>query len=214
MSNQRRFLLGYSIFFSAGLIGLLFIEQGDAVLFFAERRTPFLNACFRVFNWWGEGLTVVLLTVLYLFIHYGKALTLFCLGLLELGSSSLLKRVIFGNQPRPLAYFKEVDPAWLIEGVEHHSNYSFPSGHTLTAFGLSFFLVLANRQRWIVWPLLLLAIFGGVARIYLFQHFLQDVVAGSLVGISLAWCAWAIANHPKAWMGRSWAQGALGKKSR
>ena len=61
---------------------------------------------------------------------------------------------------------------------------SFPSGHTMGAFG--FFLILNHfmpANKWYIsLPFFLLACACAYSRIYLGQHFFSDVVAGSLIG--------------------------------
>ena len=67
--------------------------------------------------------------------------------------------------------------------------YSFPSGHTITAsavavsFNLHFPLLAV--------PLFLLATCVALSRIFLGMHFLSDVVAGFVLGVSLAFAAHA-----------------------
>jgi len=71
----------------------------------------------------------------------------------------------------------------LVDGVEMHSRYSFPSGHTTSVFALftlfSFFL---KKRRYAI-VLFISCLLISFSRIYLSQHFLEDVLAGSLVGI-------------------------------
>jgi undecaprenyl-diphosphatase len=63
-------------------------------------------------------------------------------------------------------------------------SYSFPSGHTQTAFAIATVLsaFLARRYNVITY---LLAAGVGMSRIYLGVHYLSDVVAGAAVGIVL-----------------------------
>ncbi len=63
-----------------------------------------------------------------------------------------------------------------------HNNYSFPSGHTETAFIVA--TVLSAYVAWRYWPVLyLLAGAVGISRLYLDVHYLTDVAAGAATGI-------------------------------
>jgi len=66
---------------------------------------------------------------------------------------------------------------------------SFPSGHTTTAFATSVLLVALIPRRWrplpIVWAVLV-----GVARMYMGEHNLYDVVAGAALGTMFGTVLW------------------------
>jgi undecaprenyl-diphosphatase len=68
--------------------------------------------------------------------------------------------------------------------------FSFPSGHSITAFAVATSLGLFYPE-WMV-GLLFCAASVAVSRILLGMHFLSDVVAGSLLGVSLGYWAFAI----------------------
>ena len=76
-----------------------------------------------------------------------------------------------------------------VDGVVLHTGFSsFPSGHTLSAFAvfslLSFFASNSKRQ---IFLFLSLAILVAASRVYLIQHFIEDVWMGSLIGVMLAY---------------------------
>lgn len=69
------------------------------------------------------------------------------------------------------------------EGVNIHQYNSFPSGHTSTAFAIAFFLILFFKIDKSGIILIILAALVGISRIYLQQHFAEDVIGGSLIGL-------------------------------
>lgn len=178
----RWFMRVYLVFFVIGLLGLLLFEKGDLVLWFAEHRSGFFNNFFANLTLFGDGRMIVPVLIIALLVRYKYALILLACGLGQLISAAFFKRVVFGNQPRPMRYFEEIDPNWLIEGVEVHSNYAFPSGHTITGFSLSLFIALMFRNWKLGIFMAFVAIGVALSRVYLFQHFLADVVAGSIIG--------------------------------
>jgi len=94
-----------------------------------------------------------------------------------------LKRGVFSDHYRPSHFLDQMPDLLLVQGVEMHSKFSFPSGHSAAIFSLCIALALVlSRRRW-GWWLAVLALLVGFSRIYLSQHFLQDVLAGSTVGI-------------------------------
>lgn len=61
--------------------------------------------------------------------------------------------------------------------------YSFPSGHTITAFAVA--LAIGHYYPMLLLALVATAIVIAVSRILLGMHFLTDVLAGSIIGIAL-----------------------------
>jgi undecaprenyl-diphosphatase len=61
--------------------------------------------------------------------------------------------------------------------------FSFPSGHTMTAFSIA--LVISYYYPSLQAPMFFLAVSIAVSRIVLGMHFLSDVLAGMLLGVAL-----------------------------
>ena len=76
----------------------------------------------------------------------------------------------------------EIEPhCW--SAVLPPDKYSFPSGHTITAFGIAISVGLFYPQ--LQAPLLAVALLIALSRIILGMHFLSDVIAGTAIGILL-----------------------------
>ena len=142
-----------------------------------------------------------------LFYKVGDAL----LVLLAQGATALLVypvKVLVGA-PRPSLFFATHYPDVVlhqVDGVTLHAVNSFPSGHTAAAFSLMLCLTLiCSRRSWTAPLFLLLAVVAGWSRIYLSQHFAEDVCAGAVVGV--------VATLLVVWLGSrrqyAWAQCSL-----
>lgn len=115
-----------------------------------------------------------------------KLLPAYVIGVLVvLALTYFLKHYVFFDFDRPIklmppnsVYF----PEWHLVNKQH----SFPSGHTLAAFYFWSFLALSVPKKWIQIGCLFLAIAVGFSRIILLQHFLIDVMAGSIIGAFIA----------------------------
>jgi membrane-associated phospholipid phosphatase len=107
------------------------------------------------------------------------SLTLVCSSL----TTQFLKKVVFVDFVRPSAFYINSDyKVRTIEGLELHSLFSFPSGHTTGATALFVFLALNYTNSKSRFLLLLLPIFVAYSRIYLGQHFPLDVLVGAFIG--------------------------------
>lgn len=100
------------------------------------------------------------------------------------GSAAVLGIFVFkvlkklSHRPRPC----ELHPhCWA--KVLPPDKFSFPSGHTMTAFSIA--LVLSFFYPTLEWPLYFLAGSIGVSRVVLGMHFLSDVLAGAALGCAL-----------------------------
>ena len=96
----------------------------------------------------------------------------------------MLKHVLFDGMYRPAKYFElyETYRLHLVKGVKLHDLNSFPSGHTTTAFTIFMMLTMLTRKNIVKLSLFLLAFLTAYSRVYLSQHFLIDIVAGSVIG--------------------------------
>lgn len=97
---------------------------------------------------------------------------------------SWLKHVF--NHPRPLAcYGKNVveTASW----IPLYSKYSFPSGHSATAFCVATYLSLSfSRDKYTIFISFAGACLTGYSRVYLGEHFFEDVWFGSMLGVLTA----------------------------
>jgi membrane-associated phospholipid phosphatase len=103
----------------------------------------------------------------------------------------LMKRLFFEDMVRPAGYFQDLAQLHVVEGVVLLSSRSFPSGHATTAFALFLCLALLLKSRFMKLICFLLASLAAFSRVYLSQHFLIDVYAGSIIG-----CIGALAFYP------------------
>jgi membrane-associated phospholipid phosphatase len=75
----------------------------------------------------------------------------------------------------------------LIYGKTTATDYSFPSGHTSTAFAAATSLSLAFPKWYVIAPSFAYASVVGYSRLYLGAHYPSDVFAGALLGAGSAY---------------------------
>lgn len=177
------FFIGYLLFLLPSLLILFFKSKRDIFLLLNSYHTNWLDNFFIYYTNAGDGLFAVLLSFFFFFILKKKKVGLILL--IAYCATGIFAQIIkpLVESPRPQVYFS---PAWFpffIRDVIHIGNNSFPSGHTTTAFAIATVLTLYTSNKWYHFSLLLLAVLAGYSRIYLSQHFLADVVAGSFIGV-------------------------------
>jgi membrane-associated phospholipid phosphatase len=96
-----------------------------------------------------------------------------------------LKRLFFDEVNRPSFIFKYYDerPITYVEGVNLYIHNSFPSGHSTQAFSIFMCLVFLSKHPAYKLLFFSLAVLTASSRVYLSQHWLSDITAGSLIGV-------------------------------
>lgn len=142
----------------------------------------FLTYFFIYATYLGDGLFCIAIGVL-LFLFKRRFLSLMVLS--SYAVSGIIAQVLkyFIIEPRPGILLKDSGYKYFIDDVTLHNLYAFPSGHTASAFALAAVLSFAVRNKNYSVLFLLGAIIVGYSRIYLAQHFTNDVLAGAIIGV-------------------------------
>ena len=159
----------------------------------------------KYWTWLGSGLFVVITGILFLFNRIRDGIFILSGFLLSSLVVQILKHVFFPGILRPKLYFSElgISPR-ILDGISLHSHYSFPSGHSTSGFFLFFVLIMLYQKPGGRIIFFILAIGVGFSRIYLWQHFPADVLAGSLIGVLTALSLYPVFMNFKApWLDKS-----------
>ena len=147
--------------------------------------SPFFDVFFKYVTYLGDGLLFLVFTLLFLLVKKRHALRFLNAGVFCLLITTLMKKVIFKGVPRPIEYFG-ADALYLIDGVKMCHWNSFPSGHSMTAFAIFGLLYFYFKKKPIKYVMLCISALAAFSRVYLSQHFLLDVLVGSLIGFGIA----------------------------
>ncbi|MFD1255183.1 phosphatase PAP2 family protein [Mucilaginibacter terrae] len=139
----------------------------------------------------GEGFMVITLTLIMLCFSYRKTILL----ITSFAVSGILVQLVkhWFKAPRPVVYFeKELSTIHFVKNIALMHTNSFPSGHTVTAFSAAVVLSYLAVNKRLGFIYLLLAISVAYSRMYLSQHFFEDVTAGSILGTisTIMWITW------------------------
>jgi membrane-associated phospholipid phosphatase len=164
---------------------ILYSDKLQLHLFFNDLLvTPLLNGFFKYITYIGDGAFIILLAFLMLFINVQKSLTILTCYLISAGFTQGIKYAFFGDADRPSLVFEMKHiPLKLIEGVDLNIHHSFPSGHTTAAFSLFFCLSFFSRNNTLQLACFLSALLVAFSRVYLSQHFFEDITVGSFIGV-------------------------------
>ncbi|MFY0255632.1 phosphatase PAP2 family protein [Chitinophaga sp. 30R24] len=184
VSQQLTYFLWTSaILLIAVLTTRLFVSRTDAYFYINRLHTPFGDFFFSYVTELGSVSAAVLISLLLLIFkrRIGWALAT---AYLFTSAISFSLKVLVGF-PRPHRYFfTRLHDIYFVPGITVLDNFrSFPSGHTVCAFTAATVLSYFARNKHWSWLYFALAALTGYSRMYLSQHFLEDVIAGMVLGV-------------------------------
>jgi membrane-associated phospholipid phosphatase len=181
--SNKHFLIPYFVFLLLAGLVLLLYPKAEIHLYLNEFHAPFFDNFFKYATYIAEGFVVAVIIIALTWFKLRNGLLLLSSAVLASISAQFLKRVIFKEYVRPKAFFEGIANLRFVEGVEVHSSFSFPSGHSTSAFAVFFSLALLAKKP--VWKMVFFfsALLVSWSRIYLSQHFLADIYFGSILGI-------------------------------
>jgi membrane-associated phospholipid phosphatase len=190
------FLIPY-LFILTGCLIIKSLYTREQIYFFINKlHTSWGDVVFPFFTMLGDGLSLIILALIIGLFSYRRSFLL----LTGYGFTALVAQALkfTFDMPRPYLYFEgQHSKMYFVKGIDMLSYHSFPSGHTVTAFSACITLAYLFRNKYLDLLMLALACCIGYSRMYLSQHFFEDVTAGSAVGVfvTLFWLYWLDNKH-------------------
>jgi membrane-associated phospholipid phosphatase len=185
LKNTSLFYAPYLILFGLAIVFYFYQSHGDFVIWLNKLHNPIWDFFFKYWTLTGSVFFFGGTCILLIFVKRRFGFILALVGSSVLLTSLFFKFIMFPDVPRPIIYF-EPGILKLVSGVEVLSMNSFPSGHAMAAFALGSYLALMFQNNNYSAILLIGACLTALSRVYLSQHFLIDIMAGSLIGVIMA----------------------------
>jgi membrane-associated phospholipid phosphatase len=207
--KQIRFLfIPYLVILAACLVLAVVFTKQQIYFTFNSWHFAYGDTFFALWTNMGDGLVCVVLTIGLLFYSYRKAFLLGSAYIITSVIAQVLKRIV--HTDRPVLFFKaQYSKIYLVKGVNMLETLSFPSGHTTSAFTAAVVLTYITPRK--AWGLLyfVMAVLVGYSRMYLSEHFFEDVVGGSVIGVfvTVFWIVWI--DGKKILRSPKWSRGLI-----
>ncbi len=187
--QHRFFFFGYFLLMIIAIFILTYYSKADGFIVMNPYHSEFFNQIFIWTTILGDGIFVIALAIILFFLRR-RFLSLMILSSYLL--SGIIAQVLkyFIIEARPALYLEKTNYPHFIDEVTLHNFHSFPSGHTASAFALAAVLSFAVKDEKYSILFLLIATLVGYSRIYLGQHFMDDVLAGSVIGVLSSIICW------------------------
>lgn len=204
LKDNVSFLIPYLIYIVLGAILLVMNTKVDLHLTFNNFHNSFFDTFFYYVTFLGDGIMALLAIIILLTIKYRYAVIAGLANIIASAITQALKLTVYSDVVRPKKFFENVHEIYFVPGVDNHLYNSFPSGHSTCAFALYFSLALFVKSRALKTLFFIVALLTGYSRIYLSQHFFEDVYAGSLIGLSITVMVYYfIQQKQNNWLDRS-----------
>ncbi|HVZ98435.1 MAG TPA: phosphatase PAP2 family protein [Chitinophagaceae bacterium] len=186
---NQYFFIGFFLFLIISLFILLFYSKANGFYLLNPFHARWLDYFFTVYTYVGDGYFCFSAGLL-LFVFKDRYTGL--MAMVTYSVSGILSQVLknYILEARPAVNVNTSGYTHFIENVTLHNFHSFPSGHTTSAFALAAVLSFGAKNKKYTILYLALAMLVGYSRIYLGQHFPDDVVAGALLGAVTSVICW------------------------
>ena len=186
LNQHKWFFIPFLLLISIAFYLELTIPKAELFLIINHYHSGTLDTFFKSITYIGDGITMIVFALFLSAFNYRYGLaTLLAYAYTSIFAQSF--KFLF-HAPRPVKYFEELhQPIRTISGYTIHQWYSFPSGHSVSAFSLAVIVawLLPATKKKFAWTLVPIAVLTAFSRVYLAQHFIQDIVAGAILGVVL-----------------------------
>ncbi len=200
LRRNRFFIVPYLSFLIISSFFLVLYSKDQVHIFLNQFHHSVTDKFFMYITHLGDGVVVAVFIALLLFISYRYALIMLSSVFLTTIVIQVLKRVVFAALPRPVVHFLGIYDLYFVPDVKMLLIYSFPSGHSASAFGVFFMLALISKNSSLKFLYFVIAFLISYSRVYLSQHFLVDIYFGSLISVffcGLIFCLGMKLKNPK-----------------
>ena len=160
----------------------------------------------------GNGWTIIVLSAILVLFNYRAAFLMATTYAITSIVAQIIKNIV--KAPRPKLYFHDqLNRIHFVKGQYIDSFGSFPSGHTVTAFSTALLITYLCKNKYWGILLLIIAVLVGYSRMYLSEHFFEDVSAGSVTGVFIALFWIGFIDNKKFLHAPGWNKGLLNRRS-
>ncbi len=185
LKNNLLVLLLYILLAGTSLFVILNYDKTEVHIFINQFvGNAFVNLFFYYLTYIGDGRVAAFILLLIVIYNMRTGITAVFSFLTATIISTALKYLFFDDENRPFfifSYFNKY-PLKIVDGVDMHIHNSFPSGHATQAFAILLCLAFVSTTQRMKLLYFFLAVFTAASRVYLSQHWLVDITAGSFIG--------------------------------
>jgi membrane-associated phospholipid phosphatase len=180
---HRWVLIFWLSFIMFAVASTVIATHGFFNIWFSKHYNSTLGYFFRYYTLFGEESLLVPIGFIFVFLLRSTNFTLRLAATFMINSLlTIVPKYWIFSYNRPKIVLQKFDLVFT-EGVKVWERNSFPSGHSSAAFAIALTLAFWFNNKPMSVIVVIMAIGVGFSRIYLQQHFLEDVIGGACVGL-------------------------------
>jgi len=185
LKKNTAFFIPYFLLLLAGGLILVLYAKTDIHLYINSHHNPAADSFFSNWTSLGLGITIIPVALVLMFVRF-RYMIISVLGFLITVIINDSLKPLF-HTPRPITVFGQLHQSlYLVPNVEMYSWNGLPSGHTATGFCMFCILALFINNNVLKFLCFVVALLIAYSRMYLSEHFLQDVYLASIIGVCSA----------------------------
>ena len=196
--ENRYFFIPLLLFYCFAIYRISIYSKIDNHLFFNQFvGNPFVDSIFKYLTYLGDGFFVVFIALIWSMKNLRQSLILLITYGIAGGLVGILKNYVF-DVPRPhfvFDYFHKDIFVKYVEGVEVLALNSFPSGHSTSAMVLFTCFAFYFSNPAMKFLMSILGILVAFSRVYLSQHWINDITAGTFIGWSITFIFYTLEKY-------------------
>jgi membrane-associated phospholipid phosphatase len=201
IGENKIFLVPFAVYISFLSILLMVMGNSGTFLFLNNIHSDLTDFLFPYITRLGNGIIPFILVIILLGVSYREFLSFLAITLLIIILVTILKRVFFADFFRPVAIFPPSAGLHIVLGYNPPSWYSFPSGHSATTFSVFLYMAILSKNNFLKFVLFIAALMVSYSRIYLAAHFPADVIAGSMIAVTITLFGYSMSRKfQNAWI--------------
>ncbi|RPD38650.1 phosphatase PAP2 family protein [Chitinophaga barathri] len=182
VQKNRYFFIPFLVWIILGGLLILLYPKEDLFLTVNQLHNPVADILTTITTYLGDGKTYGGILLILLIRRQWRPFMISA-SILALVTLLVISGKHVFDEPRPITYFADIaSTLHTVSWVPPHAWNSFPSGHTSTAFALFCFMAIWWEKKQMGLLFFALGLAAAHSRIYLCQHFFEDVYAGSIIG--------------------------------
>lgn len=185
LKKNTSFFIPYFVFLLTGGVALTLWSKTEIHLYINSYHCSAADTIFSNWTNLGLGIMIIPAAAILAFIRLRYMIISVIGFLLTVAINDSIKA--FFHAPRPVTVFSQMHQTlYLVPNVEMYNWNSFPSGHTATGFCMFCLFALYVKNDFAKITCFIIALLIAYSRMYLSEHFLQDVYTASLIGVGCA----------------------------